>query len=134
MKRTSTGAVPAGSDDGSNIHALPVGDGKRKGILTDAYDSEFDGASARPHQAEGAEGIVRSESTDNADYRYGVRKVRRAEFDADPKRYVLSLGFPDFPPCPFGQSFSMLGFDTTKQEYVWLATKILRDERLQRIP
>ncbi len=28
----------------------------------------------------------------------------------------------------------MLGFDTAKQEYVWLVTKIIQDERLQRTP
>ena len=28
----------------------------------------------------------------------------------------------------------MLGYDTAKQEYVWLVTKILRDDRLRRVP
>jgi hypothetical protein len=28
----------------------------------------------------------------------------------------------------------MLGFDTARQEYVWLVTKIIGDERLQRVP
>lgn len=72
--------------------------------------------------------------TEDEDYRYGVRKVRKSEFNADPGRYVLRLGFPDFPECPFGQGFTMLGFDTARQEYVWLVTKIIGDERLQRVP
>ena len=67
-------------------------------------------------------------------YNYRGRKVRKSEFNADPGRYVLRLGFPDFPECPFGQGFTMLGFDTARQEYVWLVTKIIGDERLQRVP
>jgi len=47
---------------------------------------------------------------------------------------VLRIGFPDFAPCPFGQAFSMLGFDTAEQSYVWLVTSILRDSRLERVP
>ena len=66
--------------------------------------------------------------------RYGVRKVSRREFGADPERYILRIGYPDFPDCPFGESFSMLGFDTAEQTYVWLATDILRDDRLVRVP
>jgi hypothetical protein len=66
--------------------------------------------------------------------RYGLRKVYKDEFDRDPERYVLRIAYPDFPECPFGQSFSMLGFDTAEQTYVWLVTSILRDSRLKRIP
>jgi hypothetical protein len=60
-------------------------------------------------------------------------KSTRASFTAI-ERYVLREGFPDFPPCPFGQSFSILGFDTAEQEYVWLVTSIIRDPRLIRVP
>jgi hypothetical protein len=28
----------------------------------------------------------------------------------------------------------MLGYDTTDEEYVWLVTKVLKDDRLQRVP
>jgi hypothetical protein len=66
--------------------------------------------------------------------RYGLRKVYRREFDRDPERYVLRIDYPDFPECPLGESFSMLGFDTAEQTYVWLVTSILRDTRLKRIP
>jgi hypothetical protein len=66
--------------------------------------------------------------------RYGLRKVFKEEFDGEPERFVLRIGFPDFPPCPFGHSFSMLGFDTAEQSYVWLVTSILRDSRLERVP
>lgn len=43
-------------------------------------------------------------------------------------------GLPDFPACPFGGAFSILGFDTAEQSYVWLVTSIIRDPRLIRIP
>ena len=41
---------------------------------------------------------------------------------------------PDFPACPFGGAFNILGFDTAEQTYVWLVTSIIRDPRLIRIP
>lgn len=46
----------------------------------------------------------------------------------------LKLLNPDFPDCPFGGAFSILGFDTAEQTYVWLVTSIIRDPRLIRIP
>jgi hypothetical protein len=39
-------------------------------------------------------------------------------------RYVLRVGFPDFPQCPAGTAFTMLGFDEQAKQYVWLATGI----------
>lgn len=65
---------------------------------------------------------------------FDLRKVYKAEFESDPERYVLREGFPDFPACPFGGAFSILGFDTAEQTYVWLVTSIIRDPRLIRIP
>jgi hypothetical protein len=47
--------------------------------------------------------------------KHGLRKVYKSEFDRDPERYVLRQGFPDFPACPFGGAFSILGFDTAEQ-------------------
>lgn len=70
---------------------------------------------------------------DNPYFKYGLKKVSPPEFDADAKRYVLRIGFPDFPECPVGNDFSMLGFDEKKQEYVWLVTSILKDRRLKRV-
>lgn len=66
-------------------------------------------------------------------FKYGVRKVLKAEFDIEPERYELREDFPDFPWCPFDNRFSILGFDKEYQEYVWLVTSILRDKRLRRI-
>jgi len=65
--------------------------------------------------------------------KYGLRKISPSEFDANSERYVLRIGFPDFPECPVGIAFSMLGFDEQKQEYIWLVTSILKDSRLKRV-
>lgn len=72
---------------------------------------------------------------DNDDpyFKYGLRKVSPSEFDANHHRYVLRIGFPDFPQCPMGIAFSMLGFDEQIQEYIWLAISILKDDRLKRV-
>lgn len=117
-------------EDASNVYALTLADGTR-GFLVDQFDLEADGLIPG---IGGASGESKVEPAGQPDLRYGVRKVGKAAFNADPDRYVLRLDFPDFPPCPFGQGFTMLGFDTAAQEYVWLASKIIRDERLKRIP
>jgi len=65
--------------------------------------------------------------------KYGLRKITPSDFDAYSNRYVLRIGFPDFPECPVGITFSMLGFDKQTQQYVWLATSILKDSRLKRV-
>ena len=66
-------------------------------------------------------------------YKYGVRKVLKAEFNIEPERYELREDFPDFPYCPFDNRFTILGFDKKNQEYVWLVTSILQDKRLKKI-
>lgn len=65
--------------------------------------------------------------------KYGLRKVSPSEFEANSNRYVLRIGFPDFPECPLGISFSMLGFDEYTQKYIWLNASILKDIRLKRV-
>ena len=65
--------------------------------------------------------------------KYGLKKITPSDFDADSNRYVLRTGFPDFPECPVGMAFSMLGFDKQTQQYVWIATSILKDSRLKGI-
>jgi hypothetical protein len=65
--------------------------------------------------------------------KYGLKKITPADFNAQSNRYVLRIGFPDFPECPVGVAFSMLGFDIQTQQYVWLASSILKDSRLKRV-
>jgi hypothetical protein len=65
--------------------------------------------------------------------KYGLKKITPSDFDMDSKRYVLRIGFPDYPACPVGTSFTILGFDEQAQQYVWLATSILKDSRLRKV-
>ena len=65
--------------------------------------------------------------------KYGLKKISPSEFNAHSDRYVLRVGYPDFPECPVGIDFSMLGFDEQTREYIWLATSILKDSRLKRL-
>ena len=60
---------------------------------------------------------------------YGMRKILKLEFD--PNRYILRKGFPDFPACPYGHTFKMLGYDTQEKMYVRLTSSILKDARLE---
>ena len=120
--------------DASNIYAISDLKTHTRGLLIDAFDL-FDEICDRGL----AERLVENRSTQlvgdsDVPSRYGLRKVYKDEFDRDPERYVLRVGYPDFPECPFGESFSVLGFDTAEQTYVWLVTSILRDSRLSRIP
>ena len=69
----------------------------------------------------------------NSSTKYGLNKITPSEFDTDSNRYELRIGFPDFPECPAGIAFSMLGFDRQTQQYVWLATRILKDSRLKKV-
>ena len=62
---------------------------------------------------------------------YGMRKIMKEEFDA--KRYVLRKGFPDFPSCPYGHTFKMLGYDMQEKTYVRLASAILKNSSLDTI-
>jgi len=123
-----------GAGDASNVYAISDQETHSKGLLIDAFDI-FDEICDRGL----AERLVENRYTrfvEDSDVpsRYGLRKVYKNEFDRDPERYVLRIGYPDFPECPFGESFSVLGFDTAEQTYVWLVTSILRDSRLIRIP
>lgn len=120
--------------DASNIYAITDPTTRNKGILIDAFDV-FDEVCSRDladHLAEHRHTTI----VEDADVpsKHGLRKVFKEEFERDPERYVLREGFPDFPDCPFGGAFSILGFDTAEQSYVWLVTSIIRDPRLIRIP
>ncbi|MBI2260576.1 MAG: hypothetical protein HYU62_02810 [Caulobacterales bacterium] len=118
--------------DASNLYAISEATHGTKGLLIDAFDVfGADGPTALASHAPPAQ---LRQGADDVPMKYGMRKVGRSEFNVDPDRYVLRLDYPDFPECPFGESFSMLGFDTAEQTYVWLATAILRDDRLVRTP
>lgn len=122
------------SHDASNLYAITDRKHGTKGLLIDAFDLLEATADAPLTRLLSKTQEPRRDDEADVPTRFGLRKVAKAEFENDPDRYVLRIGFPDFPECPFGESFSMLGFDTAEQTYVWLATKILRDDRLVRVP
>lgn len=122
-----------GDPDGSNLYAITDNDTGQKGLLIDAFDT-LDQDCTQELFDQLSEGQKIRREPEPASARYGLRKVFKAEFNQEPDRYVLRIGFPDFPPCPFGNSFSVLGFDTASQEYVWLVTSILRGSQLKRVP
>ena len=64
--------------------------------------------------------------------KYGMRKVFKEEFNANPDNFELRQGYSNMPACPFGNTFKALGYDKTKKEYVWLVTSIIKDERLNK--
>ncbi len=122
------------AEDASNIYAITDPATGHKGLLIDAFDV-FDELS---HRDLSERLVAHRETAPTGDQdvpmKYGLRKIYKAEFEKDTERYVLREDFPDVPPCPFGEHFSMLGFDTAEQTYVWLVTSIIRDSRLVRIP
>jgi len=121
-------------EDASNIYAITDPATERMGLLIDAFDvfNEICHGELSERLAAHRETVPAGDQ--DVPSKYGLRKVFKSDFENDPERYILREGFPDFPPCPFGQSFSILGFDTAEQSYVWLVTSILRDSRLIRIP
>ncbi|SFV70007.1 hypothetical protein MNB_SV-3-629 [hydrothermal vent metagenome] len=62
---------------------------------------------------------------------YGMRKIYENMFDA--KRYILREGFPDFPTCPYGHRFKILGYDIEQKEYVRFTPSILKNQDLKKI-
>ncbi len=123
-----------GAEDASNVYAITDPATERKGLLIDAFDV-FDEICHRDLSERLLEHReITPAGDEGVPSKHGLRKVYKAEFDREPERYVLREGFPDFPACPFGGAFSILGFDTAEQTYVWLVTSIIRDPRLIRIP
>ncbi|MFA4938866.1 hypothetical protein [Brevundimonas sp.] len=122
------------AEDVSNIYAITDPATGHKGLLIDAFDV-FD---TLCHSDLSERLVAQRETAQAGDLdvpmKFGLRKIYKAEFEQDTARYVLREGFPDVPPCPWGEHFSILGFDTTEQTYVWLVTSIMRDPRLIRIP
>lgn len=122
------------AEDASNIYAITDRKSHNKGLLIDAFDIYDQICDRGLVDRLAASRNVELSGDKDVPSRYGLRKVYKGEFDSDPERYVLRIDYPDFPECPFGQSFSMLGFDTAEQSYVWLVTSVIRDSRLNRIP
>ena len=124
------------AEDSSLIYGISIPKKGIKGILIDAFNtlSSLEDNFVI-HKIRSAETTLLTQEDGNSDLKFGILpKVHKSKFNEDPHRYVLRKDFPDFPACPFGQSFSMLGYDIKLKEYVWLVTSILRDERLKTVP
>lgn len=122
-------------EDSSLIYGISIPKKGIKGILIDVFDalSSLEDNFVI-HKIRSAKTILLTHEESNSDLKFGLLpKVHKSKFNEDPHRYVLRKDFPDFPPCPFAQSFSMLGYDNKLKEYVWLTSSILKDERLKTV-
>jgi hypothetical protein len=122
-------------EDSSLIYGISIPKKGIKGILIDVFDTLSSlGENFVINKILSVETTLLTHEDSNLDLKFGlVPKVHKSKFNEDPHRYILRKDFPDFPACPFGQSFSMLGYDKKLEEYVWLTTSILRDERLKTV-
>ena len=126
---------PDTPEDTSLIYGISIPKKGIKGILIDVYDtlSSLEDNFV-VHKIRSAAPTLLTPEDGASDLKFGILpKVHKSKFNEDPHRYVLRIGFPDFPPCPFAQHFSMLGYDNKLKEYVWLTTRILKDKRLETI-
>lgn len=119
-------------EDTSELYAISSSDDKLKGILIDEFD-EFRSLPDHPliDKLKEADKSVHLYDDSDQEVKFGVPKVYKSKFNEDPDRYELRKNFPDFPSCPYGDSFSMLGYDKLENRYVWLVSSIIRDERLE---
>ena len=62
-----------------------------------------------------------------------LRKVIKADFDAEPDRYEFRENDALAPPCPYGNRYAWIGFDRETGEYVRFTKSIVKDERLRRV-
>jgi hypothetical protein len=83
--------------DGSNIYEIADRRAGSKGLLIDAFDALGQECSRELYEQLNANRPTRHEKGGAIASRYGLRKVSKEEFDGDPGRFVLRIGFPDFP-------------------------------------
>lgn len=127
---------PDTPEDSSLIYGISILKKGIKGTLIDVFDT-LDSLEDNfvIHKIRSAKTTLLTHEDSDSELKFGLLpKVHKSKFNEDPHRYVLRKDFPDFPPCPFAQSFSMLGYDNKLNKYVWLTTSILKDERLETVP
>ncbi|MCH5598906.1 hypothetical protein [Niabella ginsengisoli] len=121
-------------DDGSEaerLFAITLIKDNIKGYLVDAY-AEIENIEATEVRAKFDANNVQIHHISDDEMKYGLPRVKKALFNEAPNRYVFRIGFPDFPTCPFGNSFEALGWDNQENQYVWLVSSIIKDDRLVR--
>ncbi len=65
--------------------------------------------------------------------KFALRKVVKADFDAEPDRYEFRENDASAPPCPYGNKYAWIGFDREAGEYVRFTKSIIKDGRLKRV-
>lgn len=123
-----------GDEEGNNserLFAITLTDKNIKGFLVDVYGA-IDTVEATEVRKKFETNKAHIHHIDDAETKYGLPRVRKAEFNAAPERYVFRIGYPDFPSCPFGNKFEALGWDTQDKKYVWFTSSIIKNDRLQR--
>src|SRR3954469_20193507 len=83
--------------DGSNIYAIADRRAGSKGLLIDAFDALDQECARELYEQLNANRHTRQDNEREIASRYGLRKIFKEEFDRDPERFVLRIGFPDFP-------------------------------------
>jgi hypothetical protein len=119
-------------EDTSLVYAISIPKKGIKGLLLDVLDT-FNSLPDNfvNNKITNTETTLLTHDDSNDSLKFGfVPKVHKSKFNENPHRYELRKNYPDFPACPFGQSFSMLGYDKELGQYVWLVTSIIKDKRL----
>lgn len=118
------------NEDAQRLFAITSKDKTIKGLLFDSLNNveHIDSSSVQEKFSVNHSHTIIEDKDEQL--KFGLKKINKAAFNQNPERYVFRKGFPDFPPCPFGNSFEALGWDTANNKYVWLVTSVLRDKRL----
>jgi len=117
--------------DREYLFALTITKDNIKGYLVDVY-GVVDAMEANEVHGKFISNNPHIHHIDDEETKYGLPRLKKTAFNQAPERYVFRYGFPDFPPCPFGNKFEALGWDTQQKKYVWLVTSIIKDDRLLR--
>ncbi|MCB0388796.1 MAG: hypothetical protein KDD23_09085 [Winogradskyella sp.] len=123
----------ATSGDCSAVYAISSVKNNLKGVLVDFYDANIRKLDDKIAKKFNVDTQVNHNDESKIETRYGMKKIFKDDFNKNPDRYELRVGYPDFPKCPFNQTFKMLGYDKEEKDYVWLVTSIIKDDRLKKV-
>lgn len=123
------------SEDTSLVYAIRIPKKGIKGILIDMFDTFYSlPENFTNNKIREKEPVLLTHEDTQENLKFGfIPKVHKSKFNENPHRYVLRKNYPDFPECPVGQNFNMLGYDNELSQYVWLVSSIIKDERLKRV-
>ncbi|MFT5821112.1 MAG: hypothetical protein ACI8ZM_002361 [Crocinitomix sp.] len=119
-------------NDARKVYAIASPIVKVKGILIeDGIRNQIPGSLIGKLPIESH--LFKNDGSELIKYQYGMRKIFLDEFDADPENFELRGGFENFPACPFGNQFKVLGYDKANKEYVRFVKAILKNHALKTI-